>query len=99
MVLPLTLNESADDLADLVKAEVLSLSLSLSRARARHTHIHTHTHTHTAVERSCQSGLVKAEVPRQSVGGGKLIQQRTRVRYPLFKTTVLRGNGHLATRS
>ena len=59
MVLPLTLNESANDLAD----------------------------------------LVKAEVPRQSVGEGKLIQQRTRVRYPLLKTTALRGNGLLATRS
>ena len=32
----------------------------------------------------------EAEVPRQSVGGGKFIQKRVRTRYPLLKTTVLR---------
>ena len=35
---------------------------------------------------------VALRLPRQSVGAGNFIQQRDRIRYPLSKTTVLRGN-------
>ena len=35
--------------------------------------------------------LTMLKVPRQSVGGGKFIQKRVRTRFPLLKTTALRG--------